>query len=73
MSAKPQPQTGGVSSPAVFSQGDIVIENVNFAYPVRHDVKVLENLSLKFPAGKITAIVGASGSGKSTIAGLLER
>jgi ABC-type multidrug transport system fused ATPase/permease subunit len=69
----PQPQTGGLSSPAVSSQGDIVVENVTFAYPVRHDVKVIENLSLRFPAGKITAIVGASGSGKSTIVGLLER
>jgi ATP-binding cassette, subfamily B (MDR/TAP), member 1 len=36
-------------------------------------VKVLDDLSLRFEAGKITAIVGASGSGKSTIVGLLER
>jgi ATP-binding cassette subfamily B (MDR/TAP) protein 1 len=57
----------------VSSQDDIVLENVNFAYPIRPDVKVLDNLSLRFPAGKLTAIVGASGSGKSTIVGLLER
>jgi len=50
-----------------------VLESVNFAYPVRHDVKVLDNLSVRFEAGKQTAIVGASGSGKSTIVGLLER
>jgi ATP-binding cassette, subfamily B (MDR/TAP), member 1 len=36
-------------------------------------VKVLDDLSLRFESGKITAIVGASGSGKSTIVGLLER
>ena len=57
----------------ISSQDDIVLENINFAYPVRHEVKVLDNLNVRFPAGKLTAIVGASGSGKSTIVGLLER
>ncbi|GJC82692.1 leptomycin B resistance protein pmd1 [Colletotrichum liriopes] len=37
------------------------------------DVQVLEDFSLQVPAGKVTALVGASGSGKSTIIGLLER
>ncbi|KAK0119280.1 hypothetical protein ONS95_008128 [Cadophora gregata] len=69
----PQPQTSGLEGPQVSSQGDIVFENVNFTYPLRADVKVLDNLSLRFPAGKMTAIVGASGSGKSTIVGLIER
>ncbi|EDN97072.1 hypothetical protein SS1G_02000 [Sclerotinia sclerotiorum 1980 UF-70] len=69
----PQPKTGGVKGREVSSREDIVLENVNFAYPLRHDVKVLDNLNVRFPAGKITAIVGASGSGKSTIVGLIER
>ncbi|KAF7939509.1 hypothetical protein EAE99_001314 [Botrytis elliptica] len=69
----PQPKTDGVKAPDVSSREDIVLENVNFAYPLRHDVKVLDNLSVRFPAGKLTAIVGASGSGKSTIVGLIER
>ena len=69
----PQPKIGGKKHPEVSSHEDIVLENVNFAYPVRADVKVLENLSVTFPAGKVTAIVGASGSGKSTIVGLVER
>jgi len=69
----PQPETRGVDGRVVSAQNDIVLENVNFAYPVRPDVKILDNLSLRFPAGKLTAIVGASGSGKSTIVGLLER
>lgn len=69
----PQPQTSGLEGPQVSSQEDIVFENVNFTYPLRADVKVLDNLSLRFPAGKMTAIVGASGSGKSTIVGLIER
>ena len=67
------PDTSGIKGPDVSSQEDIVLENVNFAYPIRADVKVLDNLSLRFPAGKVTAIVGASGSGKSTIVGLIER
>ncbi|TVY37341.1 ABC transporter [Lachnellula subtilissima] len=69
----PKPRTEGVTDPDVSSQDDIVLENVNFAYPIRPDVKVLSDLSLRFPAGKLTAIVGASGSGKSTIVGLIER
>jgi ATP-binding cassette subfamily B (MDR/TAP) protein 1 len=71
-----------IDAPQLYRQGikntnasseDIVFQNVNFAYPARCDVKVLDNLSLTFPARKVTAIVGPSGSGKSTIAGLLER
>jgi ATP-binding cassette subfamily B (MDR/TAP) protein 1 len=69
----PQPRTGTIQAPVVSPQDDIVLENVNFAYPLRHEVKVLDNLNVRFPAGKLTAIVGASGSGKSTIVGLIER
>lgn len=69
----PQPKVSGIRGPEISSQSDILFENVNFAYPVRHDVKVLDNLTLRFPAGKVTAIVGPSGSGKSTIVALLER
>lgn len=52
----PRPQTEGVTEPDVSSQEDIVLENVNFAYPIRPDVKVLSDLSLRFPAGKLTAV-----------------
>lgn len=69
----PRRDCGNIQAPEVSSQEDIVLENVNFAYPLRHDVKVLDNLSVRFPVGKVTAIVGASGSGKSTIVGLIER
>ncbi|OCL14368.1 ABC transporter-like protein [Glonium stellatum] len=69
----PKPVLGTVKEPEASAQEDIVLESVNFAYPVRPDVKVLDNLSVRFPAGKLTAIVGASGSGKSTIVGLLQR
>jgi ATP-binding cassette, subfamily B (MDR/TAP), member 1 len=69
----PRPETGGVKDPEVSASHDIALEQVNFAYPTRPNIKVLDNLSLCFPAGKITAIVGPSGSGKSTIVGLVER
>ncbi|KAF2849496.1 multidrug resistance protein-like protein 1 [Plenodomus tracheiphilus IPT5] len=54
-------------------QGHIEIEDIVFAYPARPDITVLKGLTLSAPANKTTAIVGASGSGKSTIIGLLER
>ena len=53
--------------------GEIELTNVNFSYPSRPDVPIVKNLSLKFPAGKTAALVGASGSGKSTIVSLVER
>lgn len=54
-------------------EGNIAFNQVSFAYPMRPGVTVLQDFSLKIPAGKVTALVGASGSGKSTIIGLLER
>ncbi|RDL35403.1 Uncharacterized protein BP5553_07334 [Venustampulla echinocandica] len=54
-------------------KGSITLQNVEFAYSSRSSSKVLDNLSLSFEAGKTAALIGASGSGKSTIVGLLER
>lgn len=51
--------------------GRIHIENVNFAYPTRMDMPVLQDFSTSVPANSTTALVGQSGSGKSTIVGLL--
>ncbi len=48
--------------------GDIVYENVSFAY--EEGKNVLNEVSFKAPAGSVTALVGTSGSGKTTIAGL---
>ncbi len=48
--------------------GDIVFENVNFSY--EEDKTVLKNINFVAPRGSVTALVGSSGSGKSTIAGL---
>ncbi|GAB1312646.1 hypothetical protein MFIFM68171_02856 [Madurella fahalii] len=57
----------------VSTPGEIVFNNVSFSYPSRPNQPVLRNLNLKFPTGKHTAIVGLSGSGKSTIASLIAR
>jgi len=69
----PKPKATGLKEPEVSATEDFYFESVNFAYPSRAHVKVLDDLNVSFEAGKITAIVGASGSGKSTIVGLLER
>jgi ATP-binding cassette subfamily B (MDR/TAP) protein 1 len=53
--------------------GDIVLQNVKFSYPSRPDIPIVQDLSLTFPAGKTAALVGASGSGKSTVISLVER
>src|ERR1700683_1821041 len=69
----PKPIMTGLKDPEASATEDIAFDSVNFAYPSRPHVKVLDDLNLRFERGKITAIVGASGSGKSTIVGLLER
>lgn len=53
--------------------GEIRFENVTFSYPTRPDQVVLKDFNLTLEAGKTTAIVGHSGSGKSTIGLLIER
>lgn len=69
----PKPNVTGLKDPDVSPLDDITLDSVTFAYPSRPHVRVLDDLSMRFESGKITAIVGASGSGKSTIVGLLER
>lgn len=54
-------------------RGNIRLDGISHIYPSRPEVRVMENVSLSIPAGKTTALVGASGSGKSTIVGLVER
>lgn len=54
-------------------EGSLELSHINFSYPTRPDAQVLSDFTLKVPANKTTALVGASGSGKSTIVGLCER
>ncbi|XP_042050819.1 ABC transporter B family member 2-like [Salvia splendens] len=54
-------------------EGHIKFKNVMFSYPSRPDVAIFNKLSLDIPPGKIVALVGGSGSGKSTVISLIER
>ncbi|CAF3952799.1 unnamed protein product, partial [Rotaria sp. Silwood1] len=53
--------------------GDIHFSNVYFSYPSRSDVPILNNLSFHIKCGQTVALVGSSGSGKSTCVQLLQR
>ncbi|KAF9617407.1 hypothetical protein IFM89_036328, partial [Coptis chinensis] len=54
-------------------EGHIEFKNIRFSYPSRSDVMIFDNLCLNIPSGKIVALVGGSGSGKSTVISLMER
>ncbi|KAA8522036.1 hypothetical protein F0562_012650 [Nyssa sinensis] len=53
--------------------GHIQFKDVCFSYPSRPNVMIFNKLCLDIPAGKIVALVGGSGSGKSTVTSLIER
>ena len=54
-------------------KGEIVFDKVSFSYPLKEDVTILDDLSFKIEPGKTIAIVGHSGSGKTTISSLIQR
>ncbi|KAL6985756.1 (ABC) transporter [Sarracenia purpurea var. burkii] len=54
-------------------EGHIQFRDVSFSYPSRPDVMIFNKLCLDIPSGKIVALVGGSGSGKSTVISLIER
>ena len=56
----------------VIKKGEIDFKNVNFAYPKNEEV-TLKNINLKMPGEKMSALVGLSGAGKSTIMNLIPR
>lgn len=53
--------------------GHIELQHVQFVYPARPDVVIFKDFNLSVRAGQTVAMVGQSGSGKSTIIGLIER
>ncbi|KAJ7097851.1 P-loop containing nucleoside triphosphate hydrolase protein [Mycena belliarum] len=64
-------ESSGIMCPPL--DGNITFQNVQFAYPERAEVPVLKSINLEIRDSECVAIVGASGSGKSTIAALLQR
>jgi ATP-binding cassette subfamily B protein len=65
-------QANDTNSPATSLQGHIQFQNVSFSYPDT-GIKALENVSFELLPGQKMAIVGRTGSGKTTIADLLVR
>ena len=53
--------------------GSVEFKNVNFAYPARPELNVLQNFNLQLEPNQVVALVGPSGSGKTTVAALLAR
>ena len=53
--------------------GMVEFRGVEFAYPSRPENQILKNFNLKVPTGRMVALVGSSGSGKSTVIALLKR
>lgn len=53
--------------------GDIVFENVDFAYTQKADVKVLKNINIEIKQGETVGIIGATGSGKTSLVSLIPR
>ncbi|KAE8709999.1 ABC transporter B family member 19 [Hibiscus syriacus] len=66
-----QDHSEGKNIPEV--KGYIEFKDVTFSYPSRPDVIIFRNFSIFFPAGKTLAVVGGSGSGKSTVVSMIER
>jgi subfamily B ATP-binding cassette protein MsbA len=60
------------SKDLVYDKAQITFENVKFSYS-KNDGEVLKNINLTLPGAKMTALVGHSGSGKSTILNLIPR
>ncbi|KAF5185796.1 Abc transporter b family member [Thalictrum thalictroides] len=54
-------------------RGEIELKNVCFSYPARPDEQIFNGFSLTIPSGTTAALVGQSGSGKSTVISLIER
>jgi len=65
-----RPSTG---SPIDEIHGDIELKDVYFSYPARPDELIFNGFSLYVPSGTTAALVGQSGSGKSTMISLIER
>nr|GAT56645.1 predicted protein [Mycena chlorophos] len=68
---KPIPPSSSSSAPT--NKPTLALTNVSFTYPSRPGVRVFDDVSLSFEQGTNTALVGASGSGKSTVLALVER
>src|SRR5690606_7364300 len=70
MEADDEKETSGNYIPSEL-MGNIELKNVDFTYP--NGTKALYDVSMTIPANTITALVGLSGAGKSTVVNLLDK
>jgi len=68
---EPRVQMNTSASSKFVFEGDVEFKNVTFSYPSRPEVTVLNNVSFTSKKGEVVALVGSSGSGKSSIVNLL--
>eukprot|EP00667_Euglena_gracilis_P000336 EG_transcript_336 len=64
---------GGVGQPVTSTKGHIEFRNVAFTYPARPDLPIFKGFNLEVQPGQRVALVGPSGSGKSSIVALIQR
>lgn len=69
---KQKPDIFSKENAVAMKGGDIVFDNASFVYP-DSGIKALRNVSFTLPEGKTLGIIGETGSGKSTIAGMIAR
>lgn len=73
MDVPPEEESPDALSPEDL-KGEIIFDNVTFGYKKEEGAKkVIENFSMKIPAGKTIALVGPSGGGKTTVCHLIPR
>lgn len=70
--SKPKTKSAASLAPTA-AAASIEIQKLNFHYPARPDIQVLKNFNLTVAPGEVLALVGSSGSGKSTVGSLLTR
>jgi ATP-binding cassette subfamily B protein len=73
MAEVPQIMSGNEPLPAAKVRGELIFDRVSFAYQSAPGKRVLRDVSVRIPEGKIAAFVGATGAGKTTLIKLLLR
>eukprot|EP00798_Chlamydomonas_sp_ICE-L_P024557 gene24557-10168_t len=73
LDGKPAPQIGSTHKKVLDWSGQLCIKDVTFRYPGRPSHTALDKVTLDLPPGSLTALVGQSGSGKSSVVMLLKR